>query len=592
MTSATSSFVADYSHADAAYAATTLLPATLPPTRDLRALIARRNVFLTRGEIAAVRLLEPIGAFVKAADQPRVDAAAAVQLVDDDNSEEEQEDASEIARGVLFELLELRLQLGAAERKAQLSAWFATTALDGVGKFGFNFASAVALASLDAVLQLSTPLPEFANGNDFLHFADLCGGPGGFSEFIMHRRQTHGAKGWGITLRGDTDFQLHNFCATAPHSNFTAHYGADESGDVTVLANADSFIELVAAQTKGKMLALVLADGVSDAHGERLLLAQLYMALALVRNHGCVLLRLTTPHGSVPSLAAAVLADCSASICLTRAPAACGEAHMSDGAYLYARNVDEPAARAAAAGVRLLLERQAAAAPTARFCFAAGASPVSSALAAYLKAHRLFVATSSVGALRRAIDALVITRGGGSVAAEFVRATATGDMQLARVALQERVAREWNLPPPPAVAVAPVAKRPATVLPPPPTVTAAAASVSVAASKPSAGSSVYNSSWQSQSSGAASKASVNLSSYLAPVAVATPAATATVAAARPVVKRPASAISTPAVEPPAKIKPDDAKSNDAAQPQQPTQQPRFKGVDLSKYKSKIVPERK
>ncbi|CAN0539598.1 unnamed protein product, partial [Scytosiphon promiscuus] len=35
-------------------------------------------------------------------------------------------------------------------------------------------------------------------------FADLCGGPGGFSEYLLLRRRQLGlpARGWGISLRG------------------------------------------------------------------------------------------------------------------------------------------------------------------------------------------------------------------------------------------------------------------------------------------------------------------------------------------------------------------------------------------------------
>ncbi len=603
--SMTTTFVADYSDSDAGYASTNVVSGTLPPVHDLRRRIVQRRVFLSVPEVLGVKLLEPIGAYAKAASDCALDVRSAVQLVPADAETATRiGDESEVDRELLVELRELRAQFCGAERKAQLSAWYATSPLDGVGKFQFNFASAVALASLDAVLHLTTPLAEFAHDNDFLHFADLCGGPGGFSEYVMHRRQTHGAKGWGMTLRGDSDFQLHNFCSTAPHSNFVTHYGADDSGDITLLANADSFIELVTAQTKGKMLALVLADGTAE-NGDRLLLSQLYVALAVVRNHGCLLLRVTTPHGNVPSLAAAVLSDCSASICLTRAPAACADAHLTDGAYLYARNVDEAGARAASAAIRQLLE-QLSAAPGTRLRFAGGVSPLSSSLAAYLKAHRLFVATTSACALRRAIDALVIVRGGGAVAAELARATATGDMAAARTALQERIARDWSLPllaPAAAAAVASVGIPP-TLAAKPPIPSRPVAPVALVEPRKSVVGSVYNSSWQGQSASTASTGAavaVNLSSYLAPSqvtaataakrpasAMATPAASAgTGAAKRPATTAGAAATPTAATDVPKVVKlkqPADA----AAAAAGTSEKSRFANIDLSKYKSKIV----
>jgi hypothetical protein len=613
MASTAARYVADYSDSDAGYASTNVVSGTLPPMHDLRRRIIQRRVFLSVAEVLGVKLLEPIGAYAKAANERALDVRSAVQLVSADadvdvNATTRIDDESEVERERLVELRELRAQFCGAERKAQLSAWFATSPLDGVGKFQFNFASAVALASLDAVLRLTTPLAEFAHDNDFLHFADLCGGPGGFSEYVMHRRQTHGAKGWGMTLRGDSDFQLHNFCSTAPHSNFVAHYGADDSGDITLLANADSFVELVTAQTKGKMLALVLADGAAD-NGDRLLLSQLYVALAVVRNHGCLLLRVTTPHGNVPSLAAAVLSDCSASICLTRAPAACADAHLTDGAYLYARNVDEAGARAAAAAIRQLLE-QLSAAPGARLRFAGGVSPLSSSLAAYLKAHRLFVATTSACALRRAIDALVIVRGGGTVAADLACATATGDMAAARTALQERVARDWSLPllaPAAAAAVASVGIPP-TLAAKPPIPSRPVAPVALVEPRKSVVGSVYNSSWQGQTASTASAGAavaVNLSSYLAPSqvtaattakrpasAMATPAAIASTGAAkRPATTAGAAATPNAAADVPKVVKlkqPADAAATAAAAAAAASEKPRFANIDLSKYKSKIV----
>ena len=39
------------------------------------------------------------------------------------------------------------------------------------------------------------------------HFADICAGPGGFTEYVYWRRQ-QSARGWGFTLRGDHDFRL------------------------------------------------------------------------------------------------------------------------------------------------------------------------------------------------------------------------------------------------------------------------------------------------------------------------------------------------------------------------------------------------
>jgi hypothetical protein len=434
-----------------------------------------------------------------------------------------------------------------------------------------------------------------------------------FPSTIMHRRQTHGAKGWGITLRDRVaDFALDRFCATAVHSNFTTHYGADGSGDVTLQPNIDAFVELVNSQTKGKMLALVMANGAehcSSSADDRLLLAQLQLILALVREHGCALLRLASPHGELAFFAASVLAVCSASICVTRAPAAYGEAHMSDAAYLYARNIDEARARVAAAHIRRLMEQPVEI--NERFTSVGDVASVvlDNMLPIYLQSQRRNAAMASVHALRRAIDVLVISRNAGSVAAEFSAAVTSGEVAAARAALKDRVAREWNLPreaSPTNAFTLPTATKP----------TAAVAATTVAAvSTPSLasqrdkhkGTSVYNSSWQANSAaGGGDATNVNLSAYLAPTQVksvassaASSSSTAAAAAGAPGTTasyaKPSSAAKRPA---PQTAVPEAGSGNaptagKVIRLKPPTSTlPNLAGVDLSKYKSKLVPEKK
>ena len=60
---------------------------------------------------------------------------------------------------------------------------------------------------------------------ELLYFADVCAGPGGFSEYILWRRRWE-AKGFGFTLKGSHDFKLEDFFA-APSECFEPHYGKD-----------------------------------------------------------------------------------------------------------------------------------------------------------------------------------------------------------------------------------------------------------------------------------------------------------------------------------------------------------------------------
>ncbi len=59
--------------------------------------------------------------------------------------------------------------------------------------------------------------------NEPLYFCDICAGPGGFSEYVLWRKKGR-SKGFGMTLRGETDFCLDNFVAGAPEY-FEPFYG-------------------------------------------------------------------------------------------------------------------------------------------------------------------------------------------------------------------------------------------------------------------------------------------------------------------------------------------------------------------------------
>ena len=45
-----------------------------------------------------------------------------------------------------------------------------------------------------------------------LYFADVCAGPGGFSEYVLWRKRWR-AKGFGFTIKGKNDFKLEEFYA-------------------------------------------------------------------------------------------------------------------------------------------------------------------------------------------------------------------------------------------------------------------------------------------------------------------------------------------------------------------------------------------
>lgn len=59
--------------------------------------------------------------------------------------------------------------------------------------------------------------------DELLYFADVCAGPGGFTEYVLWRKKWR-AKGFGLTLKASNDFKLDDFYA-GPAESFEPHYG-------------------------------------------------------------------------------------------------------------------------------------------------------------------------------------------------------------------------------------------------------------------------------------------------------------------------------------------------------------------------------
>lgn len=73
---------------------------------------------------------------------------------------------------------------------------------------------------------LQLPLVKDRNA-ELLYFADVCAGPGGFSEYVLWRKKWH-AKGFGMTLKGPNDFKLEDFYS-ASSELFEPYYGRGPS---------------------------------------------------------------------------------------------------------------------------------------------------------------------------------------------------------------------------------------------------------------------------------------------------------------------------------------------------------------------------
>ncbi|KAG7371208.1 FtsJ-like methyltransferase [Nitzschia inconspicua] len=205
-------------------------------------------------------------------------------------------------------------------------------------KYGLNHKlflnrSAIKLANLDAILEFSltantktTTTATATNGdtttaaatNVFL-FADLCGAPGGFSEYLMKRcQQRHQpCRGYGVSLLGTNEHgQGCNWkldaCLQQPGnekvigSSYWISKGADGTGDVYKWDNIIQFQmeiqqDLAQAGLPLQKMDLVVADGGFDAQrgsecqeevSQKLVLCELAAALELLKEGGMLIIKL------------------------------------------------------------------------------------------------------------------------------------------------------------------------------------------------------------------------------------------------------------------------------------------------------------
>lgn len=171
--------------------------------------------------------------------------------------------------------------------------------------------AAMKMANIDATFEFMFTEPQRTNGeslirrNELLYFADVCAGPGGFSEYVLWRK-TWESKGFGFTLKGPNDFKLEEFRAGSPET-FEPYYGEKENGNIYDSANLKSFSKFVYENTDKKGVHFMMADGGFSVEGreneqevlsKRLYLCQFLCALMVVRPEGhfvCKLFDIFTP---------------------------------------------------------------------------------------------------------------------------------------------------------------------------------------------------------------------------------------------------------------------------------------------------------
>ncbi|XP_020290351.1 cap-specific mRNA (nucleoside-2'-O-)-methyltransferase 1 [Pseudomyrmex gracilis] len=160
---------------------------------------------------------------------------------------------------------------------------------------GFLNRAAVKMANIDKACDFMFTRPKVPNQNphELLYFADVCAGPGGFSEYVLSRTKWH-AKGFGFTLKEKNDFTLDEFFA-GPSETFHPYYGPLDNGDVYELENQEGFRNLIMKHTQNKGVHFMMADGGFSVEGQeniqeilskQLYLCQCLVALMVVRKGG------------------------------------------------------------------------------------------------------------------------------------------------------------------------------------------------------------------------------------------------------------------------------------------------------------------
>ncbi|CAH2262824.1 jg9198 [Pararge aegeria aegeria] len=208
-----------------------------------------------------------------------------------------------VDRQVLKGILNSKNMFDNLDGEEMRSARFRSNPYETIGSVIFLNRAAVKMANMDSVFDFMFTKPQKKNGEnaveDLLYFADVCAGPGGFSEYVLFRRGWR-AKGFGFTLKGLNDFKLSDFYAGAPET-FNPYYGVKEDGNIFDPANLSSLKDFVLKQTDDIGVHFLMADGGFSVEGQEniqeILSKQLYLcqclaALMLVRTGGHFVVKL------------------------------------------------------------------------------------------------------------------------------------------------------------------------------------------------------------------------------------------------------------------------------------------------------------
>ncbi|OWZ12450.1 FtsJ methyltransferase [Phytophthora megakarya] len=145
-----------------------------------------------------------------------------------------------------------------------LSARTETNVFETLGRHRFLNRSAMKLVTLDHIFQWTQGLDR----RQSFSFADICGGPGGFSEYLLWRTQEHDqVHGFGITLKeaaNNCDWRLPSKLSDL----FEICYGEDGTGNLYSVANIHHFRDVVRKRYPNGVDLVVADGGLLDARSQ------------------------------------------------------------------------------------------------------------------------------------------------------------------------------------------------------------------------------------------------------------------------------------------------------------------------------------
>lgn len=220
---------------------------------------------------------------------------------------------------IMSKLFGARHTLKRLDKGAIASAIVRSNPYEKLGDAGFVSRGAAKMASINAACDFMFTSQWL---NELLYFADLCAGPGGFSEYILSRTGWH-AKGFGFTLRNAHDFRLDDFRAA---SGETLHpfYGPENTGDIRCLINQQEFKALVMKHTSKRGVHFVMSDGglsedeelVHENTLKQLYVCQCLTALAVLMTGGHFVLRMHELYSAFGAGIVYLMYRCFDNICI------------------------------------------------------------------------------------------------------------------------------------------------------------------------------------------------------------------------------------------------------------------------------------